>query len=65
VDLVLIKALDVLCNARVIVKLRDNSRLVALEAVDCVRYYYSILPSLLNIYVLLLEERLFRDTRAL
>jgi hypothetical protein len=65
VDLVLIKALDVLYNTCAIVKLGDNSRLVALKAVDRVRYYYSILPGLLNICVLLLEERLFRDTRAL
>jgi hypothetical protein len=65
VDLVLIEALDVLCNACAIVKLGDNSRLVALEAVDYVRYYRGILPGLLNIRVLLLEERLFRDTRAL
>jgi hypothetical protein len=31
--------------------------------VDYIYYYYSILPSLLNVRVLLLEERLFRDTR--
>jgi hypothetical protein len=65
VDLVFIKALDILYNTRAIVELRNNSRPVALKAVDCIRYYYSILLSLLNIRVLLLEERLFRDTRVL
>jgi hypothetical protein len=65
VDLVLIKAPDVLCNARATVELRDNGRPVALEAVDRVRYYRGILPGLLNVRVLLLEERLFCDTRAL
>jgi hypothetical protein len=49
VDLVLIKALDVLCNTCAIVEPGDNSRLVALKAVDYIRYYYSILLSLLRL----------------
>ena len=39
--------------------------MVALEAVDHVHYYSSILLGLLNVRVLLLEELLFLNTKAL
>ena len=64
-DLVLVEAPYALRNARSTVELGDDRRAVALEAVDYVRYYSSILPGLLNVRVLLPEELLFLDTKAL
>lgn len=64
-DLVLIEAPYTLRNACSMVEPGDDRQAVALKAVDRVRYYSSILPGLLDIRVLLLEELLFLDTKAL
>jgi hypothetical protein len=64
-DLVLVEAPDALCNARSAVEPRDDSRAVALEAVDRVRCCGGILLGLLDVRVLLPEELLFLDTEAL
>jgi hypothetical protein len=63
-DLVLVEAPYTLRNARSTVEPGDDGRAVTLEAVDRVRCCGSILPGLLDVRVLLPEERLFLGTKA-